>query len=132
MRIVQAVLVILMIWLMVASFLPIAGWSLYLPFKIEELDLSGAYLRLVTIKSAAFMTMAYSIYNYLRHRRPLSSVAPLLVFSNFVVGFGVYYMIRYDPSVMVNWLVLAFLIILSVMLFFENEKESRTIFKDDW
>ena len=132
MRIVQAVLVILMIWLMVASFLPIVGWTLYLPFEVEELDLSGVYLRLVTIKSAAFMTMVYFIYNYLRHRRPLSSVAPLLVFSNFVVGFGVYYIIRYDPLVMVDWLVLAFLIILSVVLFFENEKESRTIFKDDW
>ena len=35
MRIVQAVLVILMIWLMVASFLPIVGWSLYLPFEVD-------------------------------------------------------------------------------------------------
>jgi hypothetical protein len=132
MRFVQAVLVVLMVWLIAASLLPVAGWNLYLPFQVQELDLSGVYLRLVTIKSATFMTMVYFIFNYLRHRRPLSSVAPLLVFSNFVVGFGIFFMIRYDPSVLMNWLVLTFLAILSVMLFFENEKESRTIFKDDW
>ncbi|MGB1189971.1 MAG: hypothetical protein ACPHAN_04545 [Pseudomonadales bacterium] len=132
MRFVKAVLVLLMFWLAGASLLPVLGWNLYLPFQVEELDLTGVYLRLVTIKSAAFMTMVYFIFNYLRHRRPLSSVAPLLVFSNFIVGFGVFFMVRYTHLVLIDWLVLTLLAILSVMLFFENEKESRTIFKDDW
>ncbi len=132
MRFVKAVLVLLMFWLAGASLLPVLGWNLYLPFQVEELDLTGVYLRLVTIKSAAFMTMVYFIFNYLRHRRPLSSVAPLLVFSNFIVGFGVFFMVRYTHLVLIDLLVLTLLAILSVMLFFENEKESRTIFKDDW
>ncbi len=132
MRFVKAVLVLLMFWLAGASLLPVLGWNLYLPFQVEELDLTGVYLRLVTIKPAAFMTMVYFIFNYLRHRRPLSSVAPLLVFSNFIVGFGVFFMVRYTHLVLIDWLVLTLLAILSVMLFFENEKESRTIFKDDW
>ena len=132
MRFVKAVLVLLMFWLAGASLLPVLGWNLYLPFQVEELDLTGVYLRLVTIKSAAFMTMVYFILNYLRHRRPLSSVAPRLVFSNFIVGFGVFFMVRYTHLVLIDWLVLTLLAILSVMLFFENEKESRTIFKDDW
>ena len=132
MRFVKAVLVLIMFWLAGASLLPVLGWNLYLPFQVEELDLTGVYLRLVTIKSAAFMTMVYFIFNYLRHRRPLSSVAPLLVFSNFIVGFGVFFKVRYTHLVLIDWLVLTLLAILSVMLFFENEKESRTIFKDDW
>ena len=45
-------------------------------------------LRLQIVRAAAFMTMAYFIFKYLRNRRPLSSVVPVLVFTNFLITGG--------------------------------------------
>ena len=39
----------------------------------------------LAIRSATFASLAFFIVNFLRHKRPLSSVAPLLAFCNFLV-----------------------------------------------
>ena len=120
---------------MIASILPLLGWQLFIygPFKLEAFDpIVGNSLFLVITKSASFMTLTFFALNYLQNRKPLSSVAPLLVYSNFTIIFGVIFLIQSDNTQWSHWALLFLLSAISVILFQENRREAKKIFRNDW
>ena len=85
MSVFRACIGLLGLYLCIASILPLFGWQLFIygPFKLEAFDpIVGNALFLVITKSASFMTLSFFAFNYLQNRKPLSSVAPLFVYSN--------------------------------------------------
>ena len=123
------------LYLLIASILPLFGWQLFIygPFKLEAFDpIVGSALFLVITKSASFMTLTFFAFNYLQNRKPLSSVAPLLVYSNFTIIFGVIFLIQSDNTQWSHWALVFLLSVISVILFQENRKEAKKIFRDDW
>jgi len=131
----RGIIIALGIYFLVASMLPIIGYQIYLygPLRVSTINLvAGELFFLVVIKSSSLMTMNFFILNYLRNRRPLSSVAPLLVFCNFIIGFGFVFFLIADGIRWTHWIYLLSLCILSLILYKENRKESTTIFKNEW
>ena len=123
------------LYLLIAGILPLFGWQLFIygPFKLEAFDpIVGNALFLVITKSASFMTLSFFALNYLQNRKPLSSVAPLLVYSNFTIIFGVIFLIQSDNTQWSHWTLVFLLSVISVILFQENRKEAKKIFRDDW
>ena len=86
----------------------------------------------LAIRSATFASLAFFIVNFLRHKRPLSSVAPLLAFCNFLVFFGAALMIKRAEFEVMPWLVLCLCAALSVFLYRENKAQIGDIFNDSW
>ena len=86
----------------------------------------------LVIRSATFATLAFFSVNFLRRKRPLSSVAPMLVFCNFTVLFGSVLMIQRSQYDVVPWLVLVMIVGLAYFLFRENRAETSVIFRDGW
>ena len=77
--------------LMLMAVLPIVGFNLILvmgPFALEPFDPSTELVYLFVARSAGLATAAFFAINFLRHRRPLTSAAPLLVYANFTILFG--------------------------------------------
>ena len=135
MSIFRGFIVVLSLYLLIASILPIFGWQLFIygPFKLDAFDpIVGNALFLVITKSASFMTLSFFAFNYLQNRKPLSSVAPLLVYSNFTIIFGVIFLIQSDNTQWSHWTLVFLLSVISVILFQENRKEAKKIFRDDW
>ena len=92
-----------------ASLFPVFGYELIISqIEIKRvIEVPGEFGYLFVVRSSSFATLAFFGVNYLRRKRPLSSVEPLLVFSVVMV--------------------------LAIVFFRENEAESKTIFKgDDW
>jgi hypothetical protein len=87
--------------------------------------------RLVVIRSAVFLTMAFFIFRHLRNKRPLSSVAPVQVFVNSLLVVGVF-RLPFSAEYWIDWLIMVGLCVSSVLLYFENRGESQRIFKNDW
>ena len=127
----RGILIVLMVWLLVSACLAPFGYFLSLPFGFEQIELMGHQLRLMAIRSATFLTLSYFIFNYLRHRRPLSSVEPLLVFNNFLIAVAAITM-RLGTNTWQDWVAIAILCLLVPILFVEHQKESKTIFVSDW
>ena len=101
MSIFRGMIALLGLYLLIASILPLFGWQLFFygPFKLEAFDpIVGNVLFLVITKSASFMTLSFFALNYLQNRMPLSSVAPLLVHSNFTVIFGAIFLTQSDNT----------------------------------
>ena len=72
--------------LILTTDLPLRGFYLSLvlgPFALEPLDPSTEPLYLFVTHSAGLATAAFFAINLLRHRRPVTSSAPLLVYANF-------------------------------------------------
>ena len=135
MSIFRGFIVLLGLYLLIAGILPLFGWQLFIygPFKLEAFDpIVGNALFLIINKSSSFMTLSFFAFNYLQNRKPLSSVAPLLVYSNFIIIFGVILLIQSDNTQWSHWALLFFLSVISVILFQENRKEAKKIFRDDW
>ena len=130
----------LLLWFVVGAFLPLLDITFSFPFFYFRVPLEPTtgdqamiILRLQIVRAASFMTMAYFIFKYLRNRKPLSSVVPVLVFINFLIFFSVIYTLRsgYTWS-WKEWSVFGFLIVLSWVLFRENRSEATKIFSKDW
>ena len=135
MSIFRGFIVLLSLYLLIASILPLFGWQLFMygPFKLDAFDpIVGNALFLVITKSASFMTLSFFAFNYLQNRKPLSSVAPLLVYSNFTIIFGAIFLIQSDNTQWSHWTLVFLLSVISVILFQENRKEAKKILRDDW
>ena len=69
--------------LVTASLFPLFGYELVISQleirKIIEVPTDFSYL--LVVRSSSFATLAFFGMNYLRRKRPLSSVEPLLVYS---------------------------------------------------
>ena len=77
--------------------LPLLGFNLILvlgPLTFEAFDPSSAPIYLFVGRSAGLATAAFFAVNFLRHRRPLTSAAPLLVYANFTLLFGIVYLLQ--------------------------------------
>ena len=104
-------------------------------FVVRQLNQSylneeNTYLHVV--RSAAFATMALFGLNYLRNKRPLSAVAPLLVFASFLCIYAPLYLFIRGTSYWWEWDSFAFMVVLVVVLFRENKAEAKKIFLNDW
>ena len=134
MRIFNAVVMSLALLMAVMAVLPLYGMDLVLIGKGELTNvlIDESNLHLYMVRSAAFATFATFSLNYLRRRRPLSSVAPLLYFCTWALVFGPAYVFVYASP---NWKQAAFLVftcVLVFILFRENEREAKSIFVDEW
>ena len=115
--------------------LPILGFNLILvlgPFSLEPFDPSTEPLYLFVSRSAGLATAAFFAINFLRRRRPLTSVAPLLAYANFTILFGVAYLLQTSSFQLIQLWPAPILIALSVFLFKQNQRESTKIFTKDW
>ena len=131
---------ILLLWFVVGACMPLLDITFSFPFFYFQVPLEPTtddqamiILRLQIVRAASFMTMAYFIFKYLRNRKPLSSVVPVLVFINFLIFFSAIYTLRsgYIWSWR-EWSVFGFLLVLSWVLFRENRSEATKIFSRDW
>ena len=131
MTLIRGFLIVLMFWLVLSASIAPFGYFLSLPWGFEQIELIGNQLRFMAIRSATFLTLSYFIFNYLRHQRPLSSVAPLLVFTNFLIVTAVTAMTM-GAAVWQDWAAVGMLCCLVPILLIEHNKESKTIFVSDW
>lgn len=86
----------------------------------------------LVVRCATFATLAFFSVNFLRRKRPLSSVAPMLVFCNFTVLFGGALMIQRSQYDVVAWVALAMIGGVALFLFRENRAQNSVIFRDSW
>ena len=130
----KIVIGILVLAFSVTAVMPFLGYhfSLY-EFRIvktEEIPLS--LTNLFIIRSACVAALAFYGTQYLRRKRPTSALEPILVFCVFVVVFGLAFMILQQRTNWESWMSLGLIVILNVLLYRENQAETRTIFKDHW
>ena len=127
----KGLLALCMVGFLVVSALSMVGHDVYLPgsFLGELTGNEGG--RLVVIRSAVFLTMAFFIFRHLRNKRPLSSVAPVQVFVNSLLVVGVF-RLPFSNEYSIDSLIMVGLCVSSVLLYFENRGESQRIFKNDW
>ena len=111
------------------------GFNLILvlgPAAIEPFDPSVEPIYLFVGRSAGLATAAFFAVNFLRHRRPLTAAAPLLVYANFTLIFGLAYLVQNSSFQLIQLWPVPILIVLSVFLFKQNQRESAKIFSKDW
>ena len=127
----KILMVLLLLWMIPASVIPIFDLVIWFPnvtsVPIDDL----ASHRLLSVRSAAFMTIAYFIINHLRQKKPLSSVSPVFVYVNFLLMFCIILLIK-NGGPTTEWFMVIFVATFSGILFFENKNESNKIFKDAW
>ena len=131
---------ILLLWFVVGACMPLLDITFSFPFFYFKVPLEPTtddqamiILRLQIVRAASFMTMAYFIFKYLRNRKPLSSVVPVLVFINFLILFFAIYTLKSGHVwSWKEWSVFGFLLVLSWVLFRENRSEATKIFSRDW
>ena len=124
-------MIFLLVWLVPSAWLPVVGFVYEAPFTLFEIDPSTANFRMLSIRSAAFMTVAYFVSSYLRHQRPLSSVLPILVFGSWLILFRSIFVVLHSEPV-TEWLVILVFCLLQVFLSLEYLRDSNKIFKDSW
>ena len=90
MRIFNAALLLLTILMVVMALLPLFGMDLVLmgEWKLRSAQIDETNQQLNMVRHAAFASFASFSVNYLRRRRPLSSVAPLLYFCVWALFFA--------------------------------------------
>jgi hypothetical protein len=121
--------------LMLMAVLPLFGFNLILvlgPAALEPFDPSAEPIFLFVGRSAGLATAAFFALNFLRHRRPLTAAAPLLVYANFTLIFGLAYLVQTPSFQLIQLWPVPILIALSVFLFKQNQRESAKIFSKDW
>jgi len=131
MSVVKFFLVAFLIWFVTAALSPFFDIYFWFPYIEAPINNSPDFQRAVTVRSASFLTLSYFIINYLRHQKPLTSVVPLLVFCVFYTIFRIGFLVK-NGGPDTEWLVVAFTVILSVMLYLENKAETNKIFSDSW
>ena len=95
-------------------------------------NVTADYLYLFVACSATFANLATFCIFYLRRRRPLSSVAPLLYFCFWCVIFAPTYISAHSQLQPTDILLLAFLLALTIVFFLENQREAKTVFSNEW
>ena len=120
----------LAVLLMATAFLPLFDVN----FLIHRMSVANESVQTnyLAIRSATFASLAFFVVNFLRHKRPLSSVAPMLAFCNFLVFFGAALMIKRADFEVLPWFFLSLIAVLSIFLFRENKAQASTIFRDSW
>ena len=124
-------MIFLLVWLLPSAWLPVMGFVYEAPYTWVEIDSTTANFRMLSIRSAAFMTVVYFVSSYLRHQRPLSSVLPILVFAFWLILFHSIFVILHSEPVS-EWLVILGFCLLQVFLTIEYLRDSNKIFKDSW
>ena len=134
MRIFNAALMLLTVLMTVMAVLPVFGLDLVLMGlgKLRSAQIDEANLHLNMVRSAAFASFASFSVNYLRRRRPLSSVAPLLYFCVWALFFAPIYIFVYSQFQLEDVAFLLFVFVITVVLYRENQKEAKTIFVEGW
>ncbi|MGB0997687.1 MAG: hypothetical protein ACPGXJ_05350 [Pseudomonadales bacterium] len=127
----KIIMIVLLLWLLPSAWLPLLGYIYEVPYSLVEIDPEAENFRLLTIRSAAFMTVVYFIISYLRHQRPLSSVLPVIVFNFWLVLFRIAYVTIFSEPLSEWFVILAFALILG-FLTVEYLRDSNKIFKDSW
>ena len=131
---------ILLLWFVAGACMPLLDITFSFPFFYFQVPLESTtddqamiILRLQIVRAASFMTMAYFIFKYLRNRKPLSSVVPVLVFINSLIFFSVIYTLKSGHIwSWKEWSAFGCLLVLSWVLFRENRSEATKIFSRDW
>ena len=121
--------------LLLMAVLPLFGFNLILvlgPAALEPFDPSVEPIYLFVGRSAGLATAAFFAVNFLRHRRPLTAAAPLLVYANFTIFFGLAYLLQPSSFQLIDLWPVPLLIGLSIFLFAQNQRGSAKIFKGDW
>ena len=95
-------------------------------------DVTADHLHLLVVCSATFANLATFCIFYLRRRRPLSSVAPLLYFCFWCFIFAPMYISLYSQWQSTDILLLAFLLASTLVFFRENQRQAKIIFSDKW
>ena len=127
----KVLLALAMLGFLVVGVMSGAGVDVFLP-SAESGDVRVAEVgRLVVVRAAMFLTLAYFIFRHLRNKRPLSSVAPVQVFVNCLIAVGLF-RAPFATTHWQDWLILAGLLVASTLLYFENRSESQKIFRNDW
>ena len=113
-----------------AAFLPLLDINLL----IHEMSVANEPVdtHFLAIRSATFASLVFFTINFLRNKRPLSAVAPMLAFCNFLVFFGAVLMIKRAQFELLPWVVLCMIAALSVFLHRENKAQNNVIFRDSW
>lgn len=124
-------MLILLVWLLPSAWLPLFGYIYEVPYTLTAVDAVNVDSRMLSIRSAAFMSVIYFILSYLRHQRPLSSVLPILVFCHWLIVFRCAYLFVY-PSAWTEWILVLVFVVMSVFLTIEHLRDSNRIFKDSW
>lgn len=138
MRLEKILLVIICLWGIALAMAPVFGIEFYFPsIGKGGLDSAEQIQRLLVLRSASFMTIVYFTFKYFTNRKPLSSVSPILVWSSFMVLFGVISNLQNGISIFSNpdksnWIVLVVLMILTFVLFRINKSDTKKIFDKDW
>ena len=121
--------------LVLMAVLPLLGFNLILvlgPMSLEPFDPSIEPIYLFVARSAGLATAAFFAINFLRHRRPSTAAAPLLVYANFTIFFGIAYLFQSPSFQLIQLLPAPLLIAVSVFLFKQNKRDSAKIFTEDW
>lgn len=127
----KGLLALAMVGFIVVGFMSLLGYDVYLPSGVfDELQATETG-RLAVIRAAVFLTMAFFIFRHLRNKRPLSSVAPVQVFVNFLILIGLF-RLPSDLAHWEDWLIMGGLMVASTLLYFENRSEAQKIFENDW
>ena len=134
MRIFNTALLLLTILMAVMALLPLLGMDLVLmgEGKLRSAQIDETNLHLNMVRSAAFASFASFSVNYLRRRRPLSSVAPLLYFCVWALFFTPAYVFTYSEFQFADVAFLVFVFVITLVLYRENQKEAKTIFVEEW
>jgi peptidoglycan/LPS O-acetylase OafA/YrhL len=119
--------------MLVTAALPLFGLNFILPrAELGHIaDLDGHYY-LFVLRSAALLTTVFFAINFLRHKRPLSSASPLLVFSNALILSGISFLFAYQDFSPARWFAVLALLPVSIFFGVQNESESKRIFVDSW
>ena len=96
-----------------------------------DVNVTADDLYLFVVFSATFANLATFCTFYLRRRRPLSSVAPLLYFCFWCVIFAPTYISAYSQLQPTDILLLAFLLALTIVFFRENQREAKIFFSNE-
>ena len=120
--------------LLLVAVLPIFGLNLvvFMNPRLEPFEADSTTLYLFVNRSAAHASIAFFALNYLRHKRPLSSGSPLLVFSNSCLIFGPIYIALAPEFYWTQLAPLPLFVGLSVFFSRQNQNESKKIFVDHW
>ena len=134
MRVFRVALVMLTLLMLSMACLPIFGLDLVLFGRVglEAANVDDRNIHLFMVRSAAFATFATFAFNFLRRRRPLSSVAPLLFFCSWALIFQPAYVLVYHEVTSQHIIFYFFTLVLMLSFFRENKAEAKKIFVNEW
>ena len=134
MRVFRVALLMLTLLMLSIACLPIFGldWVLFGRVELEAANVDDSNIHLFMVRSAAFATFATFAFNFLRRRRPLSSVAPLLFFCSWTLIFQPAFVLAYQEVNSQHIRFYLFTLVLVLILYRENKNEAKTIFVSEW